>query len=277
MAAQTFKHCIQYDLRHSGHIRPFVLAKPAPAPVLRECARSSETNANQTASALAIIASIINNGASAVFAATCLRARPAPKPRRPGATTGLQMNERLRPWLHYNFGQLLSVFKRHEQALAEYQCAITINPGYTAAWRCIGFLQAQAKHPTAALEALNKALQLEPGDDATRFNIAFILHDLKRYPEAISEFEKIIGTSPKHDRAWYGLGICREQIGELENAAVALKQATQLQYFNPHAAYHLALLYHRLGQADNALTEYQRVLSFDPKCAALIRQETGIG
>ena len=179
-------------------------------------------------------------------------------------------------WIHFGLAQLMSFFSRFDASIEEYRQSIHCDSDNPRSWRCMGFLQAKTERHSAAIESFREALRMNPLDSNTRFNLGFLLHHLHRYDEAIAEFEQVVVANPNNDRAWFGMGLCREQRGDLEKAVDALKEAARIQYFNPHAGYHLTLVYHKLGRQKEALAEYQRVKSFEPKFAEQIRAETGI-
>ena len=169
--------------------------------------------------------------------------------------------------LHYFAAIAWMYLNREIAAIAQYRKAIARDARYVKAWRNLAFVLAHRKDTGAAVDAYRMALAVAPDDHATRFNLGFVLHETLQFDAAIAEFEQVVKLAPNHDRAWYGLGLCREHLGQTEQAADALKEAARLQYFNPHAGYHLALVYHKLGRHDDARAEYERVKSFDPKCA----------
>ena len=89
---------------------------------------------------------------------------------------------------------------------------------------------------------------------------------------AIQTFREVITHNENHDRAWYGMGLCLAGVGRLADAIEAMKRASTLQYFNPHAGYKLAELLMVANRVSEAEEEYLRVLDFDPKMAAQIKQ-----
>lgn len=182
----------------------------------------------------------------------------------------------LKATLHFWNAQILAFFKLYEAAIAQYRMVTGLHPNDPRAWKCIAFLHAEQGEHAKALPAFHEALRLNERDAATRFNLAYTLHQQKRYADAIAEFEKVVIAAPRQDRAWYGLALCKSELGDVAGSAEALKEASQLQYFNAEAGYRLAVAYHRLGRHEEARTEYQRVKSFDPKAADRIRKETGL-
>lgn len=188
---------------------------------------------------------------------------------------GLSLHDLLRSRVHAATGYVLAFAGRSAAAIANYRSAVRHDPGYVKAWRNLGFLLATS-NSDEALRALREAVDLDPAHAATRFNLGFILHGLARFDEAIAEFETVVAGAPNHDRAWFGLGLCRKELGRLEEAAAALREASKLQYFNPHAAYELAVVYQRLGDHEKLKAEYERVKGFDPSYAERIRVDTGV-
>jgi tetratricopeptide (TPR) repeat protein len=179
-------------------------------------------------------------------------------------------------WLRFKQVQALMFLGLTARAISTLAALLRGSPRYAPGWRYLAFLYAQSGADDRAFDAFRRALDLDASDDATRFNLGFLLHRHRRFEEAIVEFERLLQTSPGNDRAWYGLGLCRYERGEFEPSVTALREAARLQYFNPHAGRHLALALHKLGRHEEVATEYERIRSFDPKAAEVIRRETGV-
>lgn len=187
------------------------------------------------------------------------------------------MNNATRASLLYYYSQILTRIHLDDMAIEKLQGAVMIAPRFVKAWRSLGFMLASRGRTAEAITALQTSLSLDREDPVTRFNLGFIYHGQKRIAEAIGEFEKVVVAAPKNDRAWYGLGVCHQDNGDFARSVAPLQEAAKLQYFNPHAGYHLALAWHKLGEHDKCQAEFERVKSFDPKMAAAMAQEFGVG
>lgn len=181
----------------------------------------------------------------------------------------------LRPWLRYQYAQVLHVFKMQDAAIRQLRLVLEDQPGMQKAWRYLGFVLAEQKQDAAAIRAMEQAISIDPDDAVSRFNLGFALQQAKRLDEAAAQFDHAVRLLPTLDRAWYGWGLVLLELRQHEAAAEKLKEAARLQYFNAYASYYLALAYHKLGDAQNAAAEYQRVKSFDPKMASQMERDFG--
>jgi len=104
-----------------------------------------------------------------------------------------------------------------------------------------------------------------------------VLEQQEQAQEAEQAFRKAIELEPSIDRAWYGLGLALIRQQRLEEAIAALKRNTEMQPMSPFGWYQLARAHADLGQLDEAARVIRRLEGFEPKVAAQLRRETGIG
>jgi tetratricopeptide (TPR) repeat protein len=185
------------------------------------------------------------------------------------------MNGPLAPFLLKLSAQFFAFIKRYDAAIARYRQLVAIDPKRQDIWRAMGFLYAEQKDPTNAINAFREAIKLDPADFTTRFNLGFIHHERGEHDAAIEQFTEVVRLSPIVDRAWYGLGLIYLGRDDLPKAIEHLKEAARLQYFNPHAAHHLIHAYKRAGQQTEAIAELNRLNGFDPNAAAAVAREVG--
>ena len=138
-------------------------------------------------------------------------------------------------------------------------------------------LEAAAGHLPRAAMHLRRLVTLMPASGAAWFNLAYVLEQQEQAEEAEHAFRKAIELEPSIDRAWYGLGLSLIRLGRLEEAIVALKRNTEMQPMSPYGWYQMARAHIDLGQRDEAARVIRRLEGFEPKVAAQLRRETGIG
>jgi len=182
------------------------------------------------------------------------------------------INNKISAAVHRSIAKVCSFLQRTDIAISEFNKAVEKHPDDAESWRCLGFLYAQKKSHALSISAFRTCLELLPQDNDTRFNLGFVLHETGEITNAIQIFREVILQNANHDRAWYGMGICLADLGQLEDAIDAMKRASTLQYFNPHAGYKLAQMLMLAERGPEANEEYLRVLTFDPAMAAQIKQ-----
>jgi len=120
-------------------------------------------------------------------------------------------------------------------------------------------------------------VSLMPASAAAWFNLAFVLEQQELAEEAEQAFRKAIELDPMIDRAWYGLGLCLIRQQRLEEAIEALKKNTEMQPMSPFGWYQMARAYMDLGRKGDAARVIRHLEGFEPKVAAQLKRETGIG
>ena len=79
------------------------------------------------------------------------------------------------------------------------------------------------------------------------------------------------------DRAWYGLALVLIRERRLDEAVQALKKNTELQPMSPFGWYQLARVHVDRQEPDAALKIIRHLKQFEPKVAAQLERETGLG
>jgi tetratricopeptide (TPR) repeat protein len=89
--------------------------------------------------------------------------------------------------VHYDLGCLYSALNRSDDAKAEYQRAIDLDPKMGAAYVNLG-VALLATDPAAAVVALEKAADLSPEDAHTKWVLGTALEASRKLPEAVEQF-----------------------------------------------------------------------------------------
>lgn len=103
-------------------------------------------------------------------------------------------------------GVTLKDLKRHEEAIALAQQALTINPNLAEVWVNKGIALRGLKRFDEAIVHYDKAISLNPSYAEAWFNKGCILHDLKRFDEAIAHYDKAISLNPNYLEACFNKG-----------------------------------------------------------------------
>ena len=107
------------------------------------------------------------------------------------------MNDWLEAEQRIERAQEFSESQRWEEALAELEAALAINPS-VAIWHAQrGYLLEELDRPADAVPAYERALELEPGDPDVAMALAVALTRLRRYARAL----KVFRNSPELTRS----------------------------------------------------------------------------
>lgn len=164
-----------------------------------------------------------------------------------------------------------------ERALSIWQALIDAH-GPRAEWvSSRAHLLAQGGHLREALIDY-EWLSRQPGCQASDwFNLGFMLEQAERHQEACEAFRQAIALNPELDRAWFGLGLCLHRLGRHDEAIHALTRNTELQPMSPHGWVQLARIHEQRQEPDEVLKIIRHLNGFEPKVAAELMRETGIG
>lgn len=155
--------------------------------------------------------------------------------------------------------------------------AVAADPMDAYALATLAHLHAECGEFNGARAALRRCVTLQPEIARHWFNLGFACECLGQLNEAEAAFRRATELEPKLDRAWYGLGLALIAQDRLAEAAPALHINTQLQPMSPHGWYQLARVHFDLGAIEEARRVIHRLRQFEPKVAAQLERETGLG
>jgi tetratricopeptide (TPR) repeat protein len=121
--------------------------------------------------------------------------------------------------MHYDFGVLLSLQQKWEQAGAAYEKAIAANPSHARARNNLGESFERRRMVERALDAYRSAVEVRPDFRLARFNVGRMLLALGQPSEAVKELEKI--AEPRDQEApryLFGLSVAYLRAGRKEDA-----------------------------------------------------------
>ena len=139
-------------------------------------------------------------------------------------------------------------------------------------------IHAQAGRRDAAIADAQALVAAHPQRAAGDwFNLGYLLEAADRLDEAEAAFRHAIGINDQLDRAWYGLGLVLIRQQRFDEAVAVLERNTQLQPMSPFGWYQLARAQVDRGQPEQARKIIRHLKTFEPKVAAQLERETGIG
>jgi len=159
-----------------------------------------------------------------------------------------------------------------DNAIAEYESALKINPANVHAHQRLGFLLYHVKHDLkAGLEHTTTALRLDPNDGCAQFDLGLALMHEGQADQAIPHFQTAVRLLPDGFDQRYSvtemncaLGDALSQKGRAAEAAQAFGKALAASPRNARAHYLLALSLAAQGQLEPALQHYTTAVSIQP-------------
>jgi DNA-binding winged helix-turn-helix (wHTH) protein/TolB-like protein/Flp pilus assembly protein TadD len=138
------------------------------------------------------------------------------------------------------------------EALKEYQLAISLSPGSARAYHGVAFTLAKQGRFGEALAAIRKARDIDPLNLVINADIAAILCYAGRYDEAIEQCRKTLELDPNFSMAHAQLGVAYWGKGMYKEALGPLQKAVELEGQGSVRMIQLAMGYGFAGQRDKA-------------------------
>ncbi len=138
-------------------------------------------------------------------------------------------------------------------------------------------LLAQLQNPVAAAKDYEWLCSQPMARASDWFNRGFLLEQAGNINGAAECFRQAISLDGELDRAWYGLGLCLARQGKLDEAIQALTRNTQLQPMSPHGWVQLARVHEQRQEPEQVLKIIRHLQGFEPKVAAELMRESGLG
>lgn len=173
--------------------------------------------------------------------------------------------------------RVLLVLGRQRAALACLRQWLACAPDDAHALATWAHLLAGQGDHAAALVVLQRLVVLQPDRASHWFNLGFVNEQLGQAVDAEAAFTRATQIDARLDRAWYGLALSLIAQRRFEDAVSALRMTTELQPMSPHAWYQLARVHVDQLRPDQATQIIQHLRGFEPRVAAQLVRETGLG
>ena len=119
--------------------------------------------------------------------------------------------------------------KRYDEAIAHYDNALSLKPGFAEDWSNKGITLHVLKRYDEAIAHYDKALSLKPDYAKAWYNKGNTLHELKRYDEAIAHYDNALSLKPGFAEAWSNKGITLYELKRYDEAIVHYDKALSLK------------------------------------------------
>jgi protein O-mannosyl-transferase len=170
-----------------------------------------------------------------------------------------------RCWMaHNNLGVLLRGTGRTDEAWAQFQQALDIDPNRAETHCNLGDLLDDAGRTDEALARYLKALELDPNQASTHNNLGVLLKRMGRIDEALSHYLRAAEIDPDFGDVQYNLGNLLQDMGRDDEAMSHYLMALKLKSNQASVHYSIGLLLSKTGRNDEAEVHYRRALEIDP-------------
>lgn len=168
------------------------------------------------------------------------------------------------PEIFYLQGVCFCGKKDFENAVIQFEKAISINPGYSYAFAGLGITYSSRGEHSKAVTFYTKAIQLDPGVSSFHNNLGVSLMADGKLKKAVESFQKGVALNPNFSRAANNLGLAYGMLGEFTKAFEIFKKTG-----NEAAAYNnLGYVCQLRGETKMALQMYHKAIEADPDFSA---------
>jgi protein O-mannosyl-transferase len=165
---------------------------------------------------------------------------------------------------HNNLGRDLYLQGRPKEAMAHYQKAVEIAPGYFDAQVNLASALSRAGNLGEAIAHYRAALQIDPTDAGVQGDFASTLLQNGNVAEAIAHFQKSLQLNPANAEAENNLGYAMTLMGDDDEAIIHFQRALQIEPNNLKAQWNLADALMRKGRTGEAIVHYRQALQLKP-------------
>lgn len=127
-----------------------------------------------------------------------------------------------------NYGEALDQQGRYDEALAQFQKAVSIEPNYIQALSNIGNIYGKKNEIDKAAIYFRRALDINPNHPSANYNLALV-YQRKGFPdEALRLYDKAIAVNPYFNEAWVNKIVLLAAMGKKEEAENARREYSRL-------------------------------------------------
>ncbi len=167
-------------------------------------------------------------------------------------------------WAHNTLGYAFFQKGRIDEAIAQFQKALELQPKYEEAYINLGSALFQKGRVDEAIAQYQKALELQPNDVEAVNELGFILFRIGRVDEAVTQLKRAVELLPDSAAVHNNLGLALRQKGQVDEAIAHFKRAAELQPDDATAQNTLGSTLFQMGQVDEAIAHFQKALELQP-------------
>ncbi len=172
------------------------------------------------------------------------------------------------PTPHNNLGRALQHQNRLDEAIVQFQRALSFNPRWAVAHDNLGIALSDKAAPNGSLDGAiaeyRRAIELDRRYAQPHNNLGNVYYRQGKVVDAIAEFQRSIALDPKSAIPHNNLGMALYHEGKTEEAIAEFHQALALDAKNPMTHDDLGLALSSQGKADEAIAEYRRAIEILP-------------
>ncbi len=162
-----------------------------------------------------------------------------------------------------NRGLALGMKGRVQEAIADFDKAIALDPYYGIAYDNRGMFLGNIGQYDSALRDFTMAINLDLVDYRAYDNRAFTFEKMGQFEKALEDYHMAVTLNPYFQEAFYHLGILYGKMGMYNEAIPALDKSLALNPNNAEAYSNRGVMYSLSGQPENALEDYSKAIALN--------------
>jgi len=162
-------------------------------------------------------------------------------------------------------GITYALMGRQEQALADFDAAVRLDPMNANAYSNRGLTYSELGRQAEALADYDAAIRLDPMNANAYTKRGVLYHRLGRDNKALADFDAAIRLDPNHANAYNCRGGIYVHLGRVEEALADYGAALRIDPMNVLAYTTRGALYHALGRLEEAVADLDAALGIDPR------------
>jgi tetratricopeptide (TPR) repeat protein len=147
-----------------------------------------------------------------------------------------------------------------EEAIADFEKAISINPSYAEAYNYRGIVKLETGDTTEAMKDHEKAIELNPNYADAYYQRAYIKTHTGKFEDAIKDYDKAIDLNPEQGYMFLNRGYAYYLNKKYQKALLDANTAKYLMPNNPYVYKIKAITEIELGHYNNACKSIEEAI-----------------
>ena len=168
---------------------------------------------------------------------------------------------------YYNRGTAKSMLGRHQEAIADYNEAIRLNPQVAQTYTNRGNAKVALGRHQEAMADYDEAIRINPQAAEAFFNRGNVKCARGLCHDGIADFDQVIRLNPQDAEAYNNRGNAKDELGWHEEAIADFDQAIRI---NPQTATvysNRGIANAALGRHEQAIVDFDRAIGLNPQHA----------
>ena len=154
---------------------------------------------------------------------------------------------------HLNLGVIHAATGRREQAVRDYETAVSLDPGFVPSRLNLATLLNEMGRNPDAERVLRETIERNPREGEPHYSLGLLLAEMNRLEDATVSLGRAAALLPERARVRYNHGLALQQLGRRETAEFELRQAYRIAPRDPAIVQALAIFYAQDGRWSEAL------------------------